>query len=266
VNRAFQELVAQQRRRWLEDAERADIVATVADRLASAAPPRSACEALTEDSLALIVEPKRATFARGTINPALDVSAIARECERAGAVAMSIVTEPAMSEGSLADLAAARIACSLPLLARDFVVHPLQVRELRSIGADAIFLPVGTFTDFDGDGDLSLERIVEEAHRLGMDVALSVQSAADLELALDHDLDLINIDNRGGDGSIDVERTLDLLADVPVGTPVMSESIAHAAEVARLHRAGVDALLLDEGHMEHGLAAALAVYADLALD
>jgi indole-3-glycerol phosphate synthase len=99
-----------------------------------------------------------------------------------------------------------------------------------------------------------------------MEVVLSVQNDEELAFALETDVDVLNIDNRGEDGRVDVERTFELLADVPAGWPVISESIAAIDQVPKLHRAGVDALLLDEGHLETGLAHALAVYADLTLD
>jgi indole-3-glycerol phosphate synthase len=228
---------------------------------------RSLGEALSEDALALVVEPKRATARRGTINPALDVAAVVRECQAGGAAAISVVTEPQLSGGSLADLVAARGACELPLLARDFVVDVRQVHELRSAGADALFIPVMVFDDVD---DLRpgqrLDDIVDSAMALGMEVVLSVCNEDELELALAADPDVLNIDNRADDGRIDVERTFELLAAVPAGKAVISESVARGEEVARLHRAGVDGLLLDEGHLDTGLTNALAVFHDLTLD
>lgn len=228
---------------------------------------RSLGEALSEDALALIVEPKRATARRGTINPSLDVSTVVRECEVGGAKAISVVTEPHLSGGSIDDLVAARAASELPLLARDFVVDVRQVAELHAAGADALFIPVTVFEDVEDlrEGQ-RLADIVRATAELGMESVLSVRSEEELELALDADPDVLNIDNRDDDGHIDVERTFELLAAVPAGKPVISESVARGEEVARLHRAGVDALLLDEGHLETGLSNALAVFHDLTLD
>ena len=111
-----------------------------------------------------------------------------------------------------------------------------------------------------------IAEIVRAAHGAGMEVVLSVRTDDELEFALDTDVDVLNIDNRDEGGSVDVERTFELLADVPVGWPVISESIDAIDKVSRLHRAGVDALLLDEGHIDTGLTSALAVYATLALE
>ena len=225
----------------------------------------SLAEALSEDALALIVEPKRLTHVRGDIHPDLDIADVAEECERAGAAAISVVTEPKLSGGSFADLMEARQACALPLLARDIIVDVRQVREARLAGADAVFLPIEVFVD---EEDLApgqnLHEIIAEAHACGMDVVLSVRNDEELELGLAADCDVLNIDNRDARGRIDVERTLEMLAEVPVGHPVISESVARIEEVAQLHRAGVDALLLDEGHLDTGLSHALRVYAELA--
>lgn len=224
---------------------------------------RSLAELLSVDSLVLIVEPKRATATRGTINPDLDIASVARECEAAGAHAISIVTEPLLSGGSSDDLTAARSACDLPLIARDLIVDPRQVYALRAAGADALLLPAEIHLDTPAGEQGGLDAIVHAAHELGMEVALSVRTDAELVFALDTDVDVLNIDNRADDDGIDVERTFDLLADVPVGWPVMSESIEALDQVTQLHHAGVDALLLDEGHLDTGLTHALAIYADL---
>lgn len=265
MNQREKRAIEQARERWGDDVPAG---AAPADDHGHDAPgTRSLSEALSEARLGLIVEPKRATAERGIINADLDLVAVARECDAAGATALSIVTEPTLSQGSVADLRAARSACDLPLLARDYVVHPRQVHELRAAGADALVLPVVAFLEAgDLEPELSLAALVRLSYELGMEVVASVRTEEELEAALEADAEIINIDNRDDRGNVDVERTLDLLAQVPVGTAVISESIASADEVAQLHRAGVDALLLDEGHIETDLANALAVYADLALD
>lgn len=262
------------RRAWTSD-DVADLDALRA-AAADAPPARSLTEVLSEDVLGLIVEPKRATRHRGTINPALDVGAVVRECEAAGAVAVSVVTEARLSGGSHDDLRAARDGCGLPIIARDYIVDVRQVYALRAAGADALLTPAVVYAGrepephdlvhLDAPPTDSLVAIVRVAHELGMEVVLSVQTDDELAFALDTDVDAINIDNRDASGSVDTDRTFDLLADVPVGWPVISESIEALDQVARLHRAGVDALLLDEGHLDAGLSNALAIYADHSLE
>ncbi len=262
------------RRTWTSD----DVAALESLRAAASGAPaaRSLTEVLSEDVLGLIVEPKRATRHRGTINPSLDVGAVARECEAAGASAVSVVTESRLSGGSHDDLRAARDGCALAIIARDYVVDVRQVYALRAAGADALLTPAFVYLGREPEADElahmdapptdSLAAIVHVAHELGMEVVLSVQTDEELAFALDTDVDAINIDNRDSSGSVDADRTFDLLADVPVGWPVISESIEALDQVARLHRAGVDALLLDEGHLDTGLSNALAIYADHSLE
>lgn len=225
---------------------------------------RSLSEALSPDQLSLIVEPKRASAAAGHG----DVAALARECELAGASALSIVTDPILSGGSIFDLTLARSSCDLPILARDFIVHPGHVLELRAAGADGVIVPVRAFMGDadDDDGTAGLQAVVDQGHALAIDVVLSIANVEELHRAMETDVEVLNIDNREANGEIDIDRTLDLLAEVPVGTAVISESVAAADEVARLHRAGVDALLLDEGHLDDGLTNAIAVFSDLSLD
>ncbi len=257
------------RRTW--EARGDEPLAPLQEAAAQAAPPRSLAEVRRADELALIVEPKRATPRRGTINPELDIAAVAAECQAGGASAVSVVTEPRLSGGSLDDLRAARSGCTLPVIARDLVVDVRQVLTLRAAGADALLVPALAHVGRDDDRDessstSSLAAIVRTAHQLGMEVVLSVCTDEELAFALDTDVDVLNIDNREEDGRVDVERTFELLADVPVGWPRVSESTAPIDQVPKLHRAGVDALLLDEGHLDTGLTSALAVYADLSLD
>lgn len=261
------------RQTWTSD----DVAAIEELRAEAASAPaaRSLTEVLSEDVLGLIVEPKRATMHRGTINPSLDVGAVAAECEQAGASAVSVVTEAKLSGGSLDDLRRARAGSALPVIARDFVVDVRQVLALRIAGADALLTPATVYVGRELDADQlaqldspptdSLAAIVQVAHEVGMEVVLSVQTEDELAFALETDVDVLNIDNRDSNGSVDAERTLELLGNVPVGWPVISESIEALDQVTRLHRAGVDALLLDEGHIDTGLASALATYADASL-
>ena len=222
-------------------------------------PKRSLVEVLTEDELTFLVEPRR-----GTDQP---VDRLVAECEQAGASAVSLSIDAGFVRS---DLAGARAGCLLPIIARGGIHHAAHVRELREIGADAVMMPAAAWLDSPATGDDhdhsepdddTLAGILRAARAHDIEVVLTVRSDEELELALEADVDAINIDNRASDGSVDVERTFELLAQVPAGWPVISESIASLEQVARLHRAGVDALLLDEGHLDTGLSNALEVYA-----
>lgn len=257
--------IEQARRQWASD-DTSTLAELVEQARAATTFVHSLTEELSTDELTLIVEPRRATASRGQINPQLDVAQVAAECEAAGAGAICVVTDPILSSGRIEDVVAARSGCAMPIIARDFVVDARQVALLRSAGADVVMAPTSTYLGSDADAASTLDTIVRTAHELGMEFVLSVRSDEELEFALDTDADALNIDNRGDDGLVDVERTFDLLAQVPVGCPVISESIAALEQVSKLHRAGVDALLLDEGHLDTGLTNALSVYADLSRD
>jgi indole-3-glycerol phosphate synthase len=204
---------------------------------------RSLTEVLSSDELALVVEPRRMDHG--------NLAAAARDCQDAGASALCLSTEAGWV---LADIELARAACSLPVIARGGVADPGRLAALAAVEVDAIMSDAGSL----GDG------VLDAARAAGIEVVLTVHDEDELERALATDADVLAIDNRDASGRVDTERTFDLLAAVPVGWPVVSESIGSLDEVARLHRAGVDALLLDEGHLDTGLASALAAYAEAA--
>ena len=167
--------------------------------------------------------------------------------ERGGAAALSILTEGAHFGGSLDDLREARAASALPILRKDFVVDPYQVYESAVAGADAILLIVAALDDDD------LAALHREALGLDLDVLVEVHDEEELERALEVvDADVIGINNRDlTDFTVDVERTYELLSDVPAGKTVVSESGFHTREqlddlerVGRrrgAHRRGADA-------------------------
>jgi indole-3-glycerol phosphate synthase len=163
--------------------------------------------------------------------------------ERGGAVAVSILTEERHFGGSLEDLRAAREASDLPILRKDFVVDPYQVYETAAWGADAMLLIVAALELRD------LAELYREARGLDLDVLVEVHSEEELECALEVvDADVIGINNRDlGDFSVDVQRTFELLADVPAGKTVVSESGFHSREqLDELERVGCDAVLVGE--------------------
>ena len=160
-------------------------------------------------------------------------------------MALSILTEEANFGGSLADLLAARAVTALPILRKDFHIDRYQLWEAKAAGADAVLLVVGT---------LEQEQLAElhaEAGELDLDALVEVHDEAELEAALEVDADVVGINNRNlDDFSVDVSRTLELLAEVPAGKTVVSESgIATREQVEDLERVGVDAVLVGEALM-----------------
>jgi indole-3-glycerol phosphate synthase len=203
-------------------------------------------EALTRPGISVIAEHKRRSPSAGEIRHGATVTEIVEAYERGGAAAVSILTEQRHFGGSLDDLREARAASVLPILRKDFIVDPYQVYESAVAGADAILLIVAALDD----DDLGL--LHREATGLDLDVLVEVHDEQELERALDVvDADVIGINNRDlVDFSVDVERTYELLSDVPAGKTVVSESGFHTREqLDDLERVGVDAVLIGESLM-----------------
>jgi indole-3-glycerol phosphate synthase len=203
-------------------------------------------EALTRPGISLIAEHKRRSPSAGEIRRGATVTEIVRAYERGGAAAASILTEERNFGGTLDDLREARAASVLPILRKDFVVDPYQVYESAVAGADAILLIVAALDE----DDLTL--LHREALGLDLDVLVEVHDEEELDRALELvDADVIGINNRDlVDLSVDIERTYELLSDVPAGKTVVSESGFHMREqLDDLERVGVDAVLIGESLM-----------------
>jgi indole-3-glycerol phosphate synthase len=197
-------------------------------------------EALVRPGLSLIAEFKRRSPSVGEISPAATVEDHVGAYERGGAAALSVLTDERHFGGSLEDLRAARAACDLPILRKDFIVDPYQLYEAAVHGADAVLLIVGALDDAE------LARLFEEARGLDLDCLVEVHDERELERALEADADVIGINNRDLDtGAVDVSTTFELMPDVPAGKTVVAESgISERGELEELERVGVDAVLI----------------------
>jgi indole-3-glycerol phosphate synthase len=199
-------------------------------------------EALTRPGISLIAEHKRRSPSAGAIREGMEVNDVVSAYERGGASALSILTEPFHFGGSLDDLREARTAASLPILRKDFIVDAYQVYEAAAAGADAILLIVAAL-DVPNLGDL-----LHEARALDLDVLVEVHDERELDAALEVEADVLGINNRDlSDFSVDIERTFELLADIPAGKTVVSESgFKTRDQLDALERVGVDAVLIGE--------------------
>jgi indole-3-glycerol phosphate synthase len=199
-------------------------------------------EALLRPGISLIAEHKRRSPSAGPIRDDSTVDEIVCAYERGGAAALSILTEPFHFGGSLEDLRAARSVTALPVLRKDFIVDPYQLYESAAAGADAILLIVAALEPN------VLYELLHEARALDLDALVEVHDERELEVALDVEADVLGINNRDlGDFSVDIERTYDLLADVPAGKTVVSESgFTTRDQLDELDRVGVDAVLIGE--------------------
>jgi len=227
-------------REGVEDRRSQTSQADLESRLPERGRDRPFNEALVRPSLSVIAEFKRRSPSAGKISATATVAEQVGAYERGGAAALSVLTDARHFGGSLDDLRAARAACDLPILRKDFIVDPYQLYEAAVYGADAVLLIVRALEDRE------LRALYEEARGLDLDCLVEVHDAEELERALQLDADVIGINNRNLDeGVVDVATTYELMPDVPAGKTVVAESgIAARAELEELERVGVDAVLI----------------------
>jgi indole-3-glycerol phosphate synthase len=205
-------------------------------------PTRDFRRALRGPKVALIAECKERSPSGGVLQQSYDPVVLACRYSANGASAISVLTEPDFFGGSLVDLEAIRAAVELPLLCKDFIIDPVQVRAARSAGADAVLLIVAILDDH------PLRTLHECATDLGMQVVVEVHSEAELERALQADAAIIGLNNRDLTRMrTDKGTTTRLRPLVPAGRLVISESgIESRADIDALARIGVDAALVGE--------------------
>jgi indole-3-glycerol phosphate synthase len=234
--------IVQATRDSLERRKRERPLADLERELASRGEGRPFMEALSHPGTSLVAEHKRRSPSAGVIRDGASVTEVVQAYERGGAAAISILTEEAHFGGSLEDLYEARRATGLPILRKDFSVDLYQLYEAKVAGADAILLVVGSLRRED------LERLHAEAQALDLDAIVEVHDEEELDCALELDVDVIGINNRNlEDFTVDIQTTVDLLAAIPTGKTVVSESgIRTRAEIEELERVGVDAVLIGE--------------------
>lgn len=208
-------------------------------------PPRRFQDALVADgSPAIIAEIKRSSPSAGRIADA-DPASLARVYEGAGAAAVSVLTEPAHFDGSLADLRAVHLAVRIPVLRKDFLLHPSQVIEARVAGADAVLLIAAALSEPE------LKAMLAAAADLGMGVLVEAHSARDLDKALGTDAAMIGVNARDLETlEVDAERALDLVRKVPPDRVAVLESgIGSRADVLAAAEAGAKGVLIGEALM-----------------
>jgi indole-3-glycerol phosphate synthase len=215
-------------------------------RLEAALADRPECrpfaEALGRPGISVIAEHKRRSPSAGLIREGATVEEIVAAYELGGATALSILTEPFHFGGSLEDLRAAVAASELPILRKDFIVDPYQLYESAAAGADAILLIVAALEPYE------LDELLREARGLDLDALVEVHDERELEIALEIEADVLGLNNRDlTDFSVDIERTYELLSDVPAGKIVVAESgFSSRDQLDELERVGVDGVLIGE--------------------
>ena len=192
--------------------------------------------------MAVISEIKRRSPSKGDLDPTLDPARVAAEYEAGGASCLSVLTDEAFFGGSRADLVAARAACGLPVLRKDFTVGAVDVCDARTMGADAVLLIVAALDDAELAGLLVL------AHELDLDPLVEVHVEGELERALAVGADLVGVNQRDlRTFEVDRERALRMGERMPEGVVAVAESgIRGAADVERLASVGYTAVLVGE--------------------
>jgi indole-3-glycerol phosphate synthase len=213
----------------------------------SAMPPAKDLEAALTvgEPPALIAEVKRASPSAGTIAEDVNPSVLARGYQAGGAAAVSVLTEPRHFQGSLADLQAVRSSVSIPVLRKDFLIHPSQVIEARASGADAVLLIVAALTD------AQLRALLEAAGDVGLAALVETHSDDDLRRALDSDAKLIGVNARDLETlEVDVAGALARVGRVPDDRiSVLESGISTRANVDAALEAGASAILVGEALM-----------------
>ena len=215
----------------------------------SADPVRGFRQALADrvarGEAAVIAEVKRASPSKGVIRPDFHPADIARSYEVGGAACLSVLTDIDFFQGADHYLEAARAACSLPVLRKDFTLDPYQIFEARALGADAILLIVACLEV------AHLKDLHDCATEIGLDVLVEVHDEAELEEALAVSGDLIGINNRNlHTFETSLETTYRLLDSMPSGIQVVTESgFSSAEQVAEMRRRGVQTFLIGEAFM-----------------
>ena len=206
-------------------------------------PPRGFIRALTDFAgVAIIAEAKKSSPSKGVIRPDFDPVTIARSYQAGGAQALSVLTDVDFFQGSLAYLTAVRAAVALPVLRKDFIIDPLQIREARVYGADAILLIAAILETS------QIQDYQALALELGMDALVEVHDEAEVEKAVAAGSLLIGVNNRDlRDFSMDLNTTFRLQKMIPVEIPLVSESgIRDHRDMVRLAAHGVKAALVGE--------------------
>jgi len=206
---------------------------------------RSLRASIAAGHAAVIAEIKKASPSKGVLREDFQPALIAESYARNGAACLSVLTDERFFQGSVAYLQAARAACELPVLRKDFMVDEYQVMEAGAMGADCILLIAACLEDS------RMADLEAAAHALGLDVLVEVHDGEELDRALKLKTPLVGINNRNlRTFDVTLDTTLGLLPRAPADRLLVTESgILGAADVKRMRDANVNAFLVGEAFM-----------------
>jgi indole-3-glycerol phosphate synthase len=234
--------IVEVKRREVAERKKATPLAALETAAQAMPPTRDFRQAIAGGRCAIIAEVKRRSPSRGVIRKDFDPVQIAREYERYGAAAVSVLTDETFFGGSDADLTAVKGAISLPVLRKEFIIDPWQIHESRAIGADALLLIAAVL------GENQLREYRALAASLGLASLVEVHDRRELETALGAGVGIIGINNRDlRTFATDIGTSLALAPFVPADRIIISESgFGSRKEIETLLRAGVRAFLIGE--------------------
>ena len=243
---SLDQIVASTRRKVAETKRTADL--RELGQRAEQHVPRGFRRALEEKSragVAVIAELKKASPSKGLIRAEFFAEKLARELEKAGAAALSVLTDEEFFQGSMENLRIASTAVKIPCLRKDFIVDEFQLLEARANAADAVLLIVAALPQAE------LVTLATAARERGLDVLCEVHDSDELQRALDAGCDLIGVNSRDlRTFKVDLETALRLAESLPKNVVRVAESGIHSgADVARLRAAGYHAVLVGESLM-----------------
>ena len=230
------------KREEVEERQQSMPLASLEEQIARREAPLDLALALGGGHIRLIAEVKRASPSRGVLRPDFKPVELAKTYAQGGAAAISVLTDAKYFQGSTDHLAAIRKEVELPLLRKDFIIHPYQIYQSRACGADALLLIAAVLSQ------QQLEELLLLSHSLGLKCLVEVHNEAEVKRALLSGAEIIGINNRNlNTFAADIDTTRRLLPLIPAGRIVVSESgIKNRDDVARLKRWGVDAILVGE--------------------
>jgi len=201
--------------------------------------------ALQKDRVSVIAEVKKASPSKGIIREDFDPVEIALSYEEGGASAISVLTDQPFFKGDLAYLSAISKRVELPLLRKDFIIDPYQVKEARAFGADAFLVIMAIVSD------TQLDELLAAGEEFGLDALVECYDQADFDRVPFNRVDILGVNNRDLKSfEVDVHRGISILKQAPDETVLVSESgISTGSDMVLLHQEDIDAVLIGEHFM-----------------